>query len=256
MRWFSLLALLFLLGGPATAQDLPAEGATAKGALVIGRSTFALPPGEWKVVASGSGGNVTNLGTQGSTAAVHQVQLVQLDASRNFVASIFLRVPLSSSSVTRWNDSLCDRKDTLHRDAFSGRFDFPECLLVNHFVPFWANAPSNEFDRKTFDWSQKNAVNLPKTALAATYRKYAAGDFVIVSIAVNPEMFGQEPTVKTAWAESEWHPLILKNDPKRVSFVENFKKWSYVMADNASATLANRKPKLDSLPSLEELKVK
>ena len=208
------------------------------------------------MVASASGANTTNSGTQGTGAAVHQVQLVQLDPAGNFVASIFHRVPLSSSSVTGWNDSLCDRKDTLHRHAYSGRFDFPECLLVNHLVQFWVNAPSSEFDRKTFDWYQKNTVKLPKTALISVYRKYASGDFVSVAIAVNPEMFGQEPSVKTAWAESEWHPLVIKNDPKRVAFVENFKKWSYVMAENAGATLANRKPKLDLLPSLDELKVK
>lgn len=254
MHWFSLFAMLFLLGGPATAQNLPAEGTTVKGSLAIGRSTFALPPGEWKVAATGAS-NVT-IPTQVLGAAVHQVQLVQLDPSGNFVASTYLRAPLSSTGLRGWNDSLCDRKDTLHRDAFSGRFDFPECLLVNHVVSFGANAPSNEFDLKSFDWYQKNAVKLPKTVLVSTYRKYASGDFVFVSLAVNPEIFGQELAVKTAWAESEWHPLVIKNDPKRVTFVENFKKWSYVMAENAAATLANRKPKQELLPSLDELKVK
>ena len=254
MRWFSLLALLLLLGGPATAQDMPAEGSTVKGSLAIGRSTFALPQGEWKVAATGSGSVTTTLQQIGGATA--QVYLVQSDPQGKFIAAMFLRAPLSSTGVSRWNDSLCDRKDTLHRDAFSGRFDFPECLLVNHVVSFWVNAPTNEFDRKVWDWYQKNNISLPKTALASAYRKYASGDYVNVSVWVNPETFGQEPALKTAWAESEWHPLILKNEPKRVGFVENFKKWSYVMADNASATLANRKPKLDSLPSLDELKVK
>ena len=253
MRCLFLWTFLFSLSGQAMAQDLPAEGSTAKGVLVIGRSTFALPPGEWKVVATGSG-NVT-VGQQNG-AATGQAYLVQSDPQGKFMAAASFRTPLSSTSVPRWNDSLCDRKDTLHRDAFSGRFDFPECLLINHVVSFWGGAPTNEFDRKVWDWYQKNNVSLPKTALVASYRKYASGDFVNVSVAVNPEVFGQEPAVKTAWAESEWHPLVIKNDPKRVAFVENLKKWSYVMAENAGATLANRKPKLDSLPSLDDLRVK
>lgn len=253
MRWFSLLALLFLIGGHAIAQDLPAEGSTVKGTLIIGRSTFALPPGEWKVVATGSG-SVT-LDSQKNGAVTGQVYLVQSDSQGKFIASMLHRTPFSSTNVSRWNDSLCDRKDTLHRDAYSGRFDFPECLLVNHAVSFWVNAPTNEFDRKIWDWYQKNNINLPKTALVSAYRKYASGDYVSVSVWVNPDVFGQGPTTKTAWAESEWHPLVIKSDPKRVAFVENFKKWSYVMAENASATLTNRKPKLDVLPPLEGLRV-
>lgn len=254
MRWLFLFTLLFSLSGQILGQDLPAEGSTAKGSLALGRSTFALPPGEWKVAATGSGSLALSSQQQGATFL--QIYLVQSDSQGKFMASLFYRAPLSSTNVSRWNDSLCDRKDTLHRDAFSGRFDFPECLLINHVVQFWVNAPTNDFDRKVWDWYQKNNISLPKTALVSAYRKYASGDYVNVSVSVNPEIFGQESGVKTAWAESEWHPLVIKNDPKRVAFVESFKKWSYVMAENASATLANRKPKLDSLPSLDELKVK
>ena len=76
------------------------------------------------------------------------------------------------------------------------------------------------------------------------------------SVGGNNLEFGQESALKTTWAESEWHPLLIKNHPKRVAFVGNLKKWSYVMAENASATLANRKPKLDLLPSVDELQVK
>jgi hypothetical protein len=42
----------------------------------------------------------------------------------------------------------------------------------------------------------------------------------------------------------------------RAAFVDNFKKWCYVMAENAKATLMDRKPKASALPPLTELTVK
>ena len=254
MRWISIALLTFLFAGQVIAQDVPAEGSIVNGNLQIGRSTFALPPGEWKVVATALAD--TTVGGVPGGVGTGRVYMVQLDADGRFVASLFHLVPFNSRRVTSWNDSLCDRKDTLYRDAFSGNFTFPECLLINHLVPFWVTAPTPPFERKIWDWYQQNKVKLPNTALSASYKKYFAGDFVSVVIYVNPEVFGQDKALKTVWAESEWHPSAIKADPKRLAFVENFKKWSYVMADNARSTLMDRKPKSASLPSLDDLKVK
>ena len=173
MRWILIVVSALLFGGQAIAQDVPAEGSTVKGTLVIGRSTFPLPPGEWKVAAT-SVGNVTLDGIRkgSSTASTY---LVQQDANGTFVAALFHRVPLSSSNTSGWTDNLCDRKDTLFRDAFSGSFNFPECLLINHNVAFWTVTPTVEYDRKIWDWLQQNKVKLPKAVLIASYRKYFGG---------------------------------------------------------------------------------
>lgn len=254
MRWVSIALLTFLLAGQVVAQDVPAEGATVKGNLQIGRSTFALPPGEWQVLATALSKNTVDGVPSGADRAA--VYLVQQNADGTFVASLYHMVPLESNRVVSWNDSLCDRKDTLYRDAFSGSFKFPECLLISHYVGFWVTAPTSQFDRKIWDWYQQNKIKLPNTALSASYRKYFSGDYVSVVIYVNPEVFGQDKALKSDWAASEWSSSAIKEDPKRLAFVENFKKWSYVMAENAKSTLMDRKPKSASLPSLDDLKVK
>lgn len=255
MRWISIALLTFLLAGQVIAQDVPAEGAIVKGNLQIGRSTFALPPGEWQVLATALSKNI--IGGVPSGADVASVYLVQQNADGTFVASLFHKISLNSEGGNiSWNDSLCNRKDTLYRDAFSGGFKHPECLLINHYTEFWVTAPTDQLYRKVWDWYQHNKVKLPNTALSASYRKYFSGDHVSVVIYVNPEVFGQDKALKSDWAESEWNPLAIKEDPKRLAFVENFKKWSYVMAENAKSTLMDRKPKSASLPSLDDLKVK
>lgn len=253
MRFLLPLVLALLIGAPSAAQDVPAEGSTIKEKLVLGRSTFALPPGEWQVVATDSR-DVTRGGIKAASAVAAYV--VQVDASRTFIAGMFHEAPLSSISTSSWNDSLCDRRNTLFYNAFSDRFDFPECLRIDHIVQWFSRVPSGKLDRKVWDWFRKNKVRLPVTVLNSYYRKYFSGDYVQVNISVNPEWFGQEPAVKTIWAESEWEPLTYDNDPKRKAFVENLKKWSYAMADNARATLRDRKPKVAMLPPLDELRVK
>jgi len=256
-KFLALTAIAALVAIPASsiAQNVPAEGSTIKGNLVIGRSTFALPPGEWKVVAVGSA-DTTSTGSRSDIAETASVRLVQLAANGTFIASIWTQAPLTSARAPgRWIDSTCDRKDLLHRDDFNVNPFFPECLVINHIVLFLANAPANAFERRAWDWFEKNSVKRPATVLSAFYRKYFSGDYVGVNVAVNPEFFGQEPSLKTAWTESEWHPLVIKNDPKRLAFVESFKKWSYVMAENAKSTLMDRKPKSALLPAFDELRV-
>jgi hypothetical protein len=250
MRRLFVFLFSLLLAGQAIAQDVPAEGSVIKNQLIIGRSTFALPPGDWTVVTTNTSEVKVNGIGRGSGAA--SVYLAQRDAEGTYIASLSYRVPLASTAVASWTDTLCNRKDTLYRDAFSGRFDFPECLLINHVVPFWVNVPTNSADRKIWDWYKENKVKLPIAVLLGSYRKYFAGDYVQVDIAVNPEYFGEEKSLKSIWAESEWHPLVIKNDPKRLAFVENFKRWLYVMAGDASFTLKERKPKLATLPAFDE----
>lgn len=248
-------AALVSISARSIAQGIPAEGSTIKGSLVIGRSTFALPPGEWQVV-SVSSGNVTAEGSRAGMSDTATVFVVQLAADGTFIASIRTNVPLSTSSASNWLDATCDRKDTLYRNDFNVNPNVPECLLINHAVRFWVALPKAEADQRAWDWFQKNSVKRPNAVLSATYRKYFSGDYVSLYVAVNPEYFGQNRSIDTGWAKSEWHPLVIKNDPKRLAFVENFKKWSYVMAENAKATLMDRKPKSPSLPAFDELRVR
>lgn len=251
---FAFLLLLLSIG--ASAQDVPPDGSVHKGTIALGRSTFALPPGEWVLVATLQGQVSINDGmAQGAGTAY--AFLVQLAEDKRLVAAMSLQVPLASSNVVRWNDTLCDNKNTLHRDTFRGRFDLPECLLLNHAVAYWAKPPSsNDTDRKIFEWWKTNQVKLPETAIMAFYRNYFAGDYVRITIAVNPDYFGLEPVPKSTWAESIWHKDNIKTDPARLAFVERFKTWSYAVTKSATQTLKDRKPEQASLPSLEDLRAK
>lgn len=243
---------------PATlfAQNVPAEGSTIKGQLVIGRSTFALPPGEWHVVAVDSTGAVTTDGSRAGSSEVATVRLVQLDVDGTLIASMWHSVPLGTTRAPgSWTDAICGRKDTLFRDDFNVNPNFPECLVINHIVGFFATAPTNNFERRAWDWLEKNSVKRPTTVLTAFYRKYFSGDYVQVNMAVNPEFFGQDPSHIEDWNRNEWNPNVIRNHAKRLAFVENFKQWSYMMAESARTTLTDRRPNSASLTALDQLRV-
>jgi hypothetical protein len=126
--------------------------------------------------------------------------------------------------------------------------------LINHITRF-QTSPNSEYEKRIWGWFQTRNVKVPVTVLRCTYLKKTSSDYVTAVVSVNPEKFGQSSATKTVWAESEWHPNAVKGDPTRAAFVDRFKKWCYVMAENARATLYDRKPMSMALPSFEELRL-
>lgn len=207
-----------LLSAGAVAAD-PVDGEVVRSQIQVGRATVPLPGGEWKVVAEHTGtttvdGTLTGPRWRG-------VYMVQVDAQNRFAGSMYVRATTSpATNVSSWSDSTCNRTDTLFRDTLGATFTKPNCLLINHLASYQKAVPSQAFDRHVWDWLQREKVLLPRTALQIQTRLYRFGDFLLVNYTVNPELAGLDPGVESSWASSEWHPGKIKDDPKRLAFLE------------------------------------
>ena len=108
-------------------------GAVVENQLNLSKRAFALPPGKWTVVNSDE--FTATVGVS-NTGRIKQQYLVQMDAENRFVAAVNIRTTINSATTNGWNDSNCDRKDTVFRDTFNTNFSYPACLLINHAVNF------------------------------------------------------------------------------------------------------------------------
>ena len=216
----------------------------------VGKMNVNLPPGSWRVLASDdfrtSGGD--------SQGRVERKYLVKVNEKNQLEAAVGINASASSSVVTSWNDAVCDRKDTLWIQELDGNFKYPACLLINHITPFWTSVPTNSFDRQIFDWYRANKVELPKTALFSTYRKYFSGDFIYASYWINPELLGFAPDTGTAWQNSNWHPGLIKDDPAKVKYVEDLKAWSKSIAASHRNSLIKGEPVGEKLAAFPVVK--
>ena len=218
----------------------------------VGRMTVALPAGDWRILNTREGRvNVTG-GSSG--AETESKYLVRLNEKNQFVASIWLNATKFSTNASNWNDSVCLRTDMLWVKQTDGNFNFPACLFINHSMPFWSIVPSNDFDKLIFDWYRNNKVELPKSAIAVGYRKYFAGDYVLVTYVINPELLGFPVDSGSVWANSQWHAGLIKDDAAKVKYIDSLKKWAESIEPAHRASLMKGTSGVDSIPSWPENK--
>jgi hypothetical protein len=212
----------------------------------VGKMSVALPSGEWRILNANEGRTQINSG-QSQGGQIERKYLVRVNEKNQLVAAMFLAGTKYSSSVSSWSDAACQRKDTLFIQDLDGNFNFPACLLINHITGFWTNVPTDESDRFIFDWYRANKIELPKTAILLTYRKYFSGDYVVVNYFLNPELLGFSPDAGTTWSNSVWHPALIKDDPKKVKFIESLKIYGRTVAPIHRESLMKGRPSAEKL---------
>jgi hypothetical protein len=243
------LCCLWLFATSAAEAQVP-EGTVIKGALQIGSRSFALPPGDWTVVAV-SEAPVTMDGVD-KRGTFSRVYVAQIDPSSHFVAAILYQATTSSvGGVNSWTAEPCKRTDTLYRDTLDGSFKFPACLLINHVTNFWdPQAQRSGFDLKIYSWFEERKIELPYSVIDSGYTKYGPGDFVTARIWLNPDVAGIEPPAKGTWQNSPWHPRLLAKDPQRVAYLERVKTWDSVFVASVRESFMGSRTASIALPPL------
>jgi hypothetical protein len=250
-KTFVVSATLLLLAEFCWADT--AVGEEAIGSIALGKRSIALPPGKWTVIAE-SVADARLDGVSRGGGGIKSQYLLQTDAQKNFVAGINVRTTLSSVAASSWTDTTCDKKDTLHRDTLDGNFKFPACFLINHFVGFWqGGAPENKYNLAIWNWFKTNEIKLPKTAIFAANSKHFAGDFMVMTVWLNPDIAGIKPDDKTVWNESGWHPGLINTSPEKIAYIQEVKKWGESLIQNTRSSVLDGSPKQASLPKLPGL---
>ncbi len=245
-----IVMLVFCAARPVAAQLAPGvTGAAVTGTLALGRSVFALPPGDWQLIPVEDA--LTTVAGEAVRRPVARAILVQVDAPahRLRAASYFMATGVTAANISSWNTSVCQEPALpLHRDMLDGSFDFPACLVTDYWI-VGANRPTGLVGARLWDWLKANEIEIPSALLWSRYVKYRGGDFVFAVHYVNPEAFGIPPSVERSRYKSEWNASSLKGDALRSAYLERFKKWGYVMATSYRATLLDGGAKERGLPA-------
>lgn len=244
------LCCLWLFATTSAAQAQVPEGTVIKGALQIGSRSFALPPGDWTVLASDDPAlTIDGVAKRGT---YRRVYVAQIDPGNRFVAAILYRATTTSvGELNSWNAEPCKRTDTLYRDTLDGNFRFPACLMINHSTNFWhSQAQRSEFDSKILTWFESRKIELPYSVIDSGFAKYGSGDFVTAHIWMNPDVAGIDPGPRGTWQNSPWHPRLIAKDPQRVAYIEKVKAWDAVFVASLRDSFMGSKTAAIALPPL------
>ncbi|MBC3813187.1 hypothetical protein [Undibacterium aquatile] len=234
-----LLLIIALLGvARAYAFDLALvnQGDRVEdGKVQIGAREFPLPPGVWILTAKYKH-RIHLRGTTNEGADVWTGYFVNLK-NKQFRAAMELSASVSSTPTTRWMPEPCKRDDTVFKDSFNSRIDFPECLLITHNIKMFERS-SQSWWHPTSIWFEEQEISLPTTTLATMYDKYQFGDCVLVRFWFNPELAGMPPSKNvTQWSKNDWHKNRLEKDPARSEYMQQFIAWSQSIPDAYRASL-------------------
>jgi hypothetical protein len=219
----------FLLAGSAAAQNPLQAGATLREELVLGapgvRKVVALPAGDWEVLRVREyDGYRVRPNDYSNPPRMVDVALIQRDGGRMLMLLrvVTLREPIN---VVRWTQAdPCDRTDTLHRNPYdSGVWD-RTCLLVNHVPGFLKGASAAEF-AEIRQWVAQHGVEVPATALYATFARLAPRENFRVQVWVNPALRNLD-AAEPRWAANPFHRDWVQKDPARRRYVDEFIAWS------------------------------
>jgi hypothetical protein len=251
-KWISVLLLCLPFAVMGTAQADAEMASPVEGQLLLGKRSFALPPGQWHVV-DGSENTIQFSRGGGQGGNVKSSYLVQHDAQNRFVAAVGIRTTVNSTGrVESWNDTTCDTKNLLVNQALDGRMSFPACFLIYYVRNFWKNSPSSEDDKKIWSWYQDKKIVMPNTVIAASYIKYFSGDFVRVTYWFNPELAGIQAD-KAVGSPSAWSSELIKSNPENLNYIETVKTWGTSLVATNRASLFDGKPNMAGLPALPGL---
>jgi hypothetical protein len=196
------------------------------GIVQVGDHKYPLPPGEWRLVAKEQH-KVLHTGDLSHGADILSGYFINTKGNQ-FRAGIQIAATEVSTSTRGWEQEPCKRDDVVFKDSFDSGYNFPECLIVNHYLRHLS--PTKGWMNDAVQWVETNRIAMPVTTLAALYDKYQNGDFVRVHVWVNPELAGQKPSKNTtSWRRSDWHKDRVNRDPERSAYLEKFIAWAKQM---------------------------
>lgn len=191
--------------------------------------TIPLPEGEWKVIGRG-GPDYEHLYDillfkEFETNKVHSVLRITVES-------------LTNSSIGYKPHPYLKRKD-VHHIVVKNNEDLGahDGWLINHFL-VTIDPKSEGRLQEAHNYFLSNKIIIPKLQIDTFHHftgKYQKNKLLTVSYFINPEVEGFESQNESSWDSSEWHPLRIGNDPKKVAFIEKLKTEGAIMHEKIRA---------------------
>jgi len=232
---FIIIAFPFLIMGCIKGiKETNPVGKVYRDSIQLWGKNIPLPEGEWKVIGRGTQGDIANktgpfdqqapyfdiiLLKEFETKKVHSIMRITTESMANNSPGY-----LPNEYLKRKDVHHVVVKNNLEKGAQDG-------WLINHFI-IDLNIKISPSLEEAYNYLLSNKIVIPKLQIQTFHHftgKYKKNRYLEVAYYINPEIEGFESPNETKWGSSEWHPLRINNDPKKMAFIEKLKNEGVIM---------------------------
>ena len=192
--------------------------------LRIGTRTFALPEGEWQLIAkSERNSSAMRDGVTIATMEFQELRNGRLDRLLRVVATM-------TSRTTTWRDEPCKAKgDSYWLDDRKRSFNDQFCIRVGFETGMVDRASGLDFQ----NWARglkQSGIAYSSEMPSVTVTRFTPYDFLSMRMAFNPNVSGIGQSENAARQFNDWNSEIVPTIPMRKDFYDSLVKWAPIFA--------------------------
>lgn len=198
--------------------------------------------GQWRII------DIVRRDSSNNRVAIGDVALFQTK-NKKLVSVMTVSASLGGDSV-RWLGEPCKRDDMLFKADLGRSIWEDNCVTLNHHTNY-VNNPSGK-SAELYAQFKEQGIETPPTVLVLTFtRNGTNGNFVNISLRINPEAFGLAREPEINWGRNPWNKTMSFNDPAKKRFIDALSAWGLNFAKQMDAALAQKPDAFSTIASLE-----
>lgn len=198
--------------------------------------------GKWRLF------NLARRDSTGSsqTVPIGDVGLFQTE-NKKFVAVMKVSASLADGNL-RWIGEPCKREDLLYKANIGKSTWEDNCVTINH-ISAYGNNPGGK-DAELYALFVEQGVSPPPTILQLKFtRNGTHGNFLNITLSVNPEVMGFARETEVSWGKNPWNKTISYKDPAKKQFIDALGVWALQFAKQMDDALDKKVDAFASIPS-------
>ncbi len=187
---------------------------------------------------------------RGDNTPIGDATFFQITEKR-LVAVMTISANLGGSN-TRWLGEPCKRDDMLYKANIGNGVWEDNCVTLNHLTNYMGN-PSGK-SAEAYALFKEQGVDIPPTVLSLDFtRNGTRGNFLHITVKVNPEAFGLPRESEINWGRNPWNKTMSFNDPAKKQLIDALGIWGLAFAKQMDAALDQKQNAFDAIPSLRTI---
>jgi hypothetical protein len=215
--------------------ELPKQGEIIRGSYMVytdglmGKSlirSIPIPDGDWIVVSAWDRNSVNKaIATSVTPIKLRDMVLAQVNSNNQLIAAIYLTTNTTSQPY-KWDPDYC--KDTHDRFIYSNTYGTgmwnQRCTTIQPSTYLQSSTPGQNRVR---DFYNSKGIKFDGNAIMVQTSEIGHnGDFLRLDFFIFPSVYGLDNPPVGNLTTSPWFKTNYKQDPKKVEFFDNLKKWA------------------------------
>lgn len=182
----------------------------------------------------------------GPTIPIGDVGLFQTD-NKKFVAVMLISATLAEGN-TRWLGEPCKRDDMLYKANIGKSMWEDNCVTINH-ISAYGNNPGGK-DAELYALFVEQGISPPPTILQIRFtRNGTHGNFLNITLSVNPEVMGFARETEASWGRNPWNKTMSFKDPVKKQLIDALGVWALQFAKQMDAALDKKADAFAAIPT-------